>query len=235
MIVDFGDIKERQQVNIEVMPLNHFMEVHQLDQIPSHLAGVVTFFNLDEEIRNMAEVLYTFRDSYLFKVCWEKQAKHLAASEMEDVDPDQHDIADIMATPETIHDDIFQPCYVDYNNIYTSLKNNTITLEEVKLLFGDFKGKYEELAQDLDIMCRIDKSTDKQWIHSRVQQIEQYHELHLAVASAEIIMKVKRTLRLQGDFKVLETLAKVVSCHIIPRNVTFMIVSDSYSGVLRQG
>lgn len=222
MIVDFGDIKEKQQVNVEVMPLNHFLEVHQLDQIPSQLAGVVTFFNLDEEIRNMAEVLYTFRDSYLFKVCWEKQAKHLAASEMEDDNTERCEIADIMATPEMIHEDIFQPCHVAYKNIYTSLKNNTITLEEVKLLFGDFKGKYEELAQDLDIMCRIDKSTDKQWIHSRVQQIEQYHELHLAVASAEIIMKVKRTLHLEGDFKVLETLTKVVSCHITPRNVTFI-------------
>lgn len=222
MIVDFGDIEERQQVKVEVMPLSHFMEVHQLDQISSPMAGVVTFFKLDEEIRDMAEVLYTFRDSHLFKVCWEKKAKHLVTSEMEDDNPDQHDIADIMATPEMIHDDIFEPCYVDYNNIYTSLKNNTITLEEVKQLFGDFKGKYDELAQDLDIMCRIDKSTDKQWIHSRVQQIEQYHELHLAVASAEIIMNVKRTLCLEGDFKVLETLTKVVSCHITPRNVTFL-------------
>ncbi|KAE8283229.1 E3 ubiquitin-protein ligase rnf213-alpha [Larimichthys crocea] len=58
-------------------------------------------------------------------------------------------------------------------------------------------------------MCKSDKSTDKQWIPIRVQQIEQYHELHLAVTSAEIIMMVKDTLCLQGDFRVLETLTEV--------------------------
>ncbi|XP_051243364.1 LOW QUALITY PROTEIN: E3 ubiquitin-protein ligase rnf213-alpha-like [Dicentrarchus labrax] len=211
MTVDVADMEERQQVNIEVCPLNHFMEVHQFDQMSSPMAGVVTYFNLDEEIRNMAEVLYTFRESYIFKVCWEKQAKRLATEEMEDDDPDQHEVVDIMATPEMIHDNIFRPCFADYQDIYTCLKNGSIMLEEVNQLFSAYKGKYEELAQDLDIMCRVDKSTDKQWIHTRVHQIEQYHELHLAVVSAQIIMKVKETLRLQGDFRVLETLTTVTN------------------------
>ncbi|XP_023265809.1 E3 ubiquitin-protein ligase RNF213 [Seriola lalandi dorsalis] len=209
MTVDVADMEERQQVNIEIMPLNSFMEVHQLDQMPSNITGVVTYFNLDEDIRKMAEDLYTFRDSYIFQVCWEKQAKLLANDEMEDADPDEHEVADIMATPEVIHDDIFTPCYANYKDIYTCLKDGSIRLEDVNQLFGAYKGKYEELAQDLDIMCRVDKSTEKQWIHSRVQQIEQYHELHLAVASAQIIMMVKETLCLQGDFRVLETLTEV--------------------------
>nr|XP_046270196.1 E3 ubiquitin-protein ligase rnf213-alpha isoform X2 [Scatophagus argus] len=208
MTVDVADMEETQQVNIENIPLNHFMEVHQFDQMPSPDAGTVTFFKLNEEIREMAEVLYTFRDSYIFKLCWEKQAKLLASEEMEVDNPDQREVADIMATPEMICDDIFHPCFADYKDIYTCLKNSSIRLEEVNQLFCAFKGKYEELAQELDIMCRADKSTDKQWIHSRVQQIEQYHELHLAVASAQYIMMVKETLHLQGDFRVLETLTE---------------------------
>lgn len=215
MTVDVADMEERQQVNIEIMPLNHFMEVHPLDQLPSAMAGVVTYFDLGEEIRNMAEVLFTFRESHIFKVCWEKHAKLLATEEMEDDNPGEHEVADIMATPEMIHEDIFEPCFADYKDIYTCLKNGSIRLEEVNQLFRDYKGKYEELALDLDIMCKIDKSNDKQWIHSRVQQIEQYHDLHLAVASAQIIMMVKETLHLQGDFRVLETLTEVVSGHVL--------------------
>ncbi|KAA8582604.1 hypothetical protein FQN60_003825 [Etheostoma spectabile] len=209
MTVDVADMEERQQVNIEIMPLNHFMEVHPFDQLSSAKAGVVTYFDLVEEIRNMTEVLFTFRESHIFKVCWEKQAKLIATEEMEDDHAGEHGVADVMATPEMIHDDIFEPCFADYKDIYTCLKNGSIRLEEVNQLFRDYKGKYEELALDLDIMCMIDKSTDKQWIHSRVQQIEQYHDLHLAVASAQIIMMVKETLNLQGDFRVLETLREV--------------------------
>uniref|UniRef100_A0AAQ5Y0G2 RING-type E3 ubiquitin transferase n=1 Tax=Amphiprion ocellaris TaxID=80972 RepID=A0AAQ5Y0G2_AMPOC len=208
-IVDIAEIEDTQKVNIEITPLDHFMEVHQFDQLPSPDAGIVTYFNLDEDIRQMAEVLYTFQDSYVFKMCWEKQAKLLASEEIKDDDPDEHTIAAVNATLEVMYDDIFLACFEDYKDIYTRLKNGSIRLEEINQLFRDYKGKYIELAQDLDIMCRVDKSTDKQWIHSRVQQIEQYHELHLAVASAQVIMMVKETLCLHGDFRVLETLTKI--------------------------
>uniref|UniRef100_A0A672GQ00 RING-type E3 ubiquitin transferase n=1 Tax=Salarias fasciatus TaxID=181472 RepID=A0A672GQ00_SALFA len=201
------EIVVKQQVNIEASPLNHFMEVHPYDQLPPQMAGVVTYFSLDEEIRDMAEVLHKFRDSYVFKKCWDQQAKLLAEDEVED-DPDEPQVADIMATLETIHEEIFMSCFDHFKDIYARLRDGTIRLEEVNQLFRDFKGKYEKLEQDLDIMCRVDNSNDKRWILSRMQQIEQYHELHLAVASAEIIMMVKDTLCLQGDFRVLETLTE---------------------------
>uniref|UniRef100_A0A672GQ29 RING-type E3 ubiquitin transferase n=1 Tax=Salarias fasciatus TaxID=181472 RepID=A0A672GQ29_SALFA len=204
---DVDDLEVKQQVNIEASPLNHFMEVHPYDQLPPQMAGVVTYFSLDEEIRDMAEVLHKFRDSYVFKKCWDQQAKLLAEDEVED-DPDEPQVADIMATLETIHEEIFMSCFDHFKDIYARLRDGTIRLEEVNQLFRDFKGKYEKLEQDLDIMCRVDNSNDKRWILSRMQQIEQYHELHLAVASAEIIMMVKDTLCLQGDFRVLETLTE---------------------------
>ncbi|XP_068605931.1 E3 ubiquitin-protein ligase rnf213-alpha [Brachionichthys hirsutus] len=200
-------VEEKQQVNIEAMPLSSFMEVQQLEIMPSDMTGIVTYFSLEERIREMAVVLYTFRDSHIFKVIWKEQVKLYAAEEMEDVlceeeEPDT-------TTPELVFGGVFEPCYACYRDMYTCLKNGSITLEEVNLYFGDYKGKYEELAQDLQIMCRVDKSTDQQWIHSRVQQIEQYHELHLAVASAQIIMMVKETLCLHGDFRVMERLTEV--------------------------
>nr|XP_019957387.1 PREDICTED: E3 ubiquitin-protein ligase RNF213 [Paralichthys olivaceus] len=209
MTVNVAAMEQRQQVNVDVMPLNLFMEVHQLDKLPSEMAGIVTYFSLGEEIKEMAEALYTFRDSYIFQVCWEQQAKLWVTEEVITDDPNEQEVADIMATPEMMYEEVFVPCYKNYKDIYTSLKNGSIMLEEVNQLFGAYKGRYEELAQDLDIMCRVDKSTDKKWTNSRVQQIEQYHELHFAVASAQIIMKVKETLHLQGDFRVLQTLTEV--------------------------
>lgn len=221
MTVDVDDLKRKQQIRIENMTLNYFMEVHQFDKMPSHMTGVVTYFSLGEEIRGMAEDLFSFQDSHLFKVCWEKQARQFVSEAEEEDDPDDHDdneLLDLMATPEMILEEIFAPCMENYKGIYASLRDGSITLEEVNELFGAYKGKYEELKQELDLMCRLEISAhkkEKQWIHNTVQQIEQYHELHLAVTSAEIILMVKETLRLQGDFSVLETLAEVVSGHIL--------------------
>lgn len=210
MIVIVDEMVERQQVVIESKRLRDFMEVHQVDLLPTANTGVVTYFQLDGKIRDMAEVLYTFRDSHLFKVCWEKVAKQVAAEEKKAYNSEDEEVANIEPTSKKIRKRIFQPAYSTYQSIFALLKGGKIKLKDINQLFGTFRGNYEGLTQELLIMNRIEERSDKQWIHSRVQQIEQYHELHLAVASAEIIMMVKETLCLQGDFRVLETLREVV-------------------------
>ncbi|XP_037333444.2 E3 ubiquitin-protein ligase rnf213-alpha isoform X2 [Pungitius pungitius] len=209
MTVDLAGMQEKQQVNMELMPLNQFMEVHPFDRMASPQAGVVTYFDLDEDIRNMAEVLSTFKDSHIFNVFWENAAKLLVSTETDNDFLNEDEEEEIVATPKMIHDDIFQPSYDDYKVLYACLKDGSIRLKDVNDFFRHYKGKYEELTEELDLMRRVDKSSDKQWIITRVQQIEQYHELHLAVASAQMIMQVKETLCLQGDFRVLETLTEV--------------------------
>ena len=193
-----------QQMIIETMSLDSFMKVHTVVQQSPPIPVEVTYYNLDKDIREMAVVLNTYRDSYLFKGCWEKQARQY-------VDPEGTGVADIMATPIMIHNGIFQPCYDEYQNIYHCLMDGSIKLGEVDTLFKDYTGKYNELQEDFDMMCSVDPSNDKQWIKQRALQIQQYHELHLAVESAQAIMLVKETLCLQGDFSVLQTLLEVVS------------------------
>ena len=200
-------------MDIERMNLDDFMEVHSFGQVSSPLAGAVTFFELDDDVRMMAEVLHKFSDSFIFKLCWDLQAHDYSRMEMSDEsDLEDGDLeTDIVVTPEIIHDEIFQPCYSRYQQIYAQLKNGTLRLEQVDVLFKDFQGRYEELSKDLGIMCCIDPADDKRWLERKVQQIEQYHELHLAVESAKVVQKVKETLCLQGDFDVLNLLLLAVS------------------------
>ncbi|KAL2100664.1 hypothetical protein ACEWY4_002425 [Coilia grayii] len=209
--VDVEGLDRKNQIDIETMNLDDFMTVHVFGQLSTTQA--VTFFELDDDVRNMAEVLHIFRDGYIFKLCWNLQAREYSTAETSDEsDREESDLeTDIVVTPDIIHDEIFQPCYSRYQQIYAQLKNGTIRLEQVDELFKDFKGKYVELATDLDIMCHIDPADDKRWIQRKVQQIEQYHELHLAVESAQVVHMVKETLCLQGDFRVLDLLLEVTN------------------------
>ncbi|XP_053095106.1 E3 ubiquitin-protein ligase rnf213-alpha isoform X3 [Pangasianodon hypophthalmus] len=205
--VDLGDLEAKHQINIDEMELNKFMEVHPFDQIASPMAGVVTYFDLHGNIRNMAEILHSFKESYIFKICWESQAEEFARRAHGEYESDDED--DLWATTDLIYEDIFQPCYSKYREIYESLKDGSMTFEEVDVLFKAYIGKYVELAQDATIMSKLDPADDKRWIQRRIQQIEQYHELHLAVESAHVVMMVKEALGLQGDFQVLEKLLTV--------------------------
>lgn len=209
--VDFGGLEAKHQIDIDEMVLNMFMEVHPFDMIASKMAGVVTYFHLDDDVRNMAEILHTFKESYIFKICWESRAKDFARRADGECESDDEEDD---ATLDLIYEDIFQPCYSKYRKIYESLKDGSITFEEVDLIFKAYVGKYVELAEDVTIMSKLDTTDDKRWIQRRIQQIEQYHELHLAVESAHVVMMVKQTLGLQGDFQVLEKLLIVVSQEI---------------------
>ncbi|XP_069050628.1 E3 ubiquitin-protein ligase rnf213-alpha isoform X2 [Lepisosteus oculatus] len=206
--VNLEELESKCQSNIEVKNLGEFMVVHRLEEISSEEAGLVTYFHLDEETRQMAETLHTLKDSYIFEMCWENQAKELAAGDLNEDEETEPELV-CLTTPGVINEEIFEPCYEIYRDIYSKLKKGILTLEEVDNVFEVYKNRYVELEKELQNMCKVNPSDDRRWITIRIQQIQQYHELHLAVESAQVIMDVKNTLQLNGDFQVLQTLLSV--------------------------
>ncbi|TRY85502.1 hypothetical protein DNTS_016006 [Danionella cerebrum] len=183
--VNVKDLEEKHCVDIDEMQLDTFLDVQSTQM------GALTYFNLEEDVWSMAEILETYKESYIFKCCWLKQAEDGSDSESEKQP----------ITLEDLYGDIFEPCYKNYKNIYTTLKNGSITFKVVDESFKGYKGKYEELAAEVAIMCKLDSEDDRLWVRTRIQQMEQYHELHLAAESAQVVSMVKQTLHLQGDFE----------------------------------
>ncbi|XP_053706651.1 E3 ubiquitin-protein ligase rnf213-alpha isoform X2 [Synchiropus splendidus] len=193
--VDLQIMEMNERLNLEELPLNSFMDVRCSENPDAPGAGIVTYFNLPQEVREMSLALCRFRESHIFQKFWKKHVLRM--------------VSDDVVNIETIYSDIFLPCLSDYKKTCEALKNGTIRLEMVNKLFKHFNDKYEDLANDLGIMCRVDDATDREWIQKRVEQIKQSHQLHLAVASAKFIKSVKQTLCLRGDFTVLDILLKV--------------------------
>ncbi|XP_035253685.1 E3 ubiquitin-protein ligase rnf213-alpha-like isoform X3 [Anguilla anguilla] len=205
--VSMDNLEEKLQINIEVMTLDQFMDVQKFDTLLSDPTSVVTFFNLDQNTKEMAKVLCMLKDSFIFCMCWENQAKELSRRHPHNDGED--DNQELVATLPVIYSDIYQLSYDKYLKIYSDLKSGALKLGEVDVIFKAYKGKYKELRDELAIMCWTDQSEERNWIQRRVGQIEQYHGVHLAVESALVIKKVKDTLCLQGDFKVLDMLLEV--------------------------
>ncbi|XP_047672985.1 E3 ubiquitin-protein ligase rnf213-alpha-like isoform X3 [Tachysurus fulvidraco] len=212
--VEIAELKVKHTVNVEEMCLDEFMEAHQLDENSSDVTGLVTYFNLCDITRKMAKRLHDLKDSYIFSMCWENQAKTLSHTEQDDDDDDDSDETEPKrdmepCTLEFIHAKIFQPCDSQYQRIYTSLKNASITFKMVDSIFEVYKGKYDDLRKDLEIMCKINPKDNKRWIKERIHQIQQYHDLDLAAESAQVIMDIKETLCPEGDFKILNKLLDI--------------------------
>ncbi|XP_041076276.1 E3 ubiquitin-protein ligase rnf213-alpha-like isoform X2 [Polyodon spathula] len=205
--VDVKELQRRHHSDIELMKLNKVVVVHLVEDTDNEDSGVVTYFQLNEEMREMARKIHTFKDSYIFQICWENEGKSQAITDpsTEELTPDP----DIELTADMVNKEIFEPCFERYKRIYKNTKEGNLTLGEVDAIFEAYKNRYEELKQDLVIMNKLEHSDDKKWIGRRIQHIQQYHELYLAVESAQVIIEVKETLGLNGDFKILETLLNV--------------------------
>ncbi|XP_043986389.1 E3 ubiquitin-protein ligase rnf213-alpha-like [Gambusia affinis] len=207
--VDFQGLDKNLQQNFESMNLNEFMSVCSLDNFSSQATRKVTYFNLSDTVHEMASILHDIKDSLIFKMCWTNQVKELSREHSDEDDTEHSEEEETIYTLDLVHSKIFQSCYSQYKNLYDNIKSGELLLEEVDNIFEDYKGKYEDLHKDLDIMCKIDQTDNRKWINGSVEQIRQYHEHHLVMDSTEIIMNIKNALCPEGDFDILEKLLQM--------------------------
>uniref|UniRef100_A0A8D0H1U9 Ring finger protein 213 n=1 Tax=Sphenodon punctatus TaxID=8508 RepID=A0A8D0H1U9_SPHPU len=197
VIVDTSDVDQKYSENLSLKTLDDVVAVRQLTS--PRVDKIETYFTLSPELKEMSQTIYRLKDSHVFQYCWEREAqKMMGESE------DQEDGEDILTLQlDEVYHDLFSPCYHDYQGFYNKLKCGELTFSEVDTLFNVFINHYEDLKTDFKIMCQFQSEDNWKWIDQRIQQIQQYHELHLAVDSAMVIAKVKDCLSLSGDFKIL--------------------------------
>ncbi|XP_026523023.1 E3 ubiquitin-protein ligase RNF213 [Notechis scutatus] len=195
--VDLTEVEQNYSGNLAEKTLDDVVKVREPTSCSDD--GIETYLHLSEDLKNVSKDIYHYKDSHIFLHCWEQAAKMLM-DHMEDSDSEE------TLDMEDVNKCLFCPCYKKFHRIYDSLKLGDITFAEVNILFKDFNNDYEELRRDFKIMCKLQTRDNGKWIDERIQQIQQYHELNLALDSAKVIDKVKDVLKLSGDFSVLEQL-----------------------------
>ncbi|XP_008284914.1 E3 ubiquitin-protein ligase RNF213-like [Stegastes partitus] len=206
---DFEGLDQKYNQNIETMNLSEFMEVHTLDGQTSPATGKVTYFNLRDTSRQMASEVHAVKGSTVFTMCWTNQVEELSRGQPDKDDPEHINTNEEIYTLDLVYSKIFQSCYSKYKGLYDSLKSGELLLEEIDSFFEGYKGRYEDLEKDLDIMCRINPGDNRRWIRERIRQIRQYQDLHLTLQSSKIIMAIKNIMCPEGNFTVLDKLLQM--------------------------
>eukprot|EP00064_Thunnus_orientalis_P007838 superscaffoldBa00000892_g7860 len=170
---------------------------------------VRSLLQICQELPQHVKELHAIKDSSIFKVCWMNRVEELSRDQPDTDDTEHLDGNEEIYTLDLIYSKIFQSCYSKYKGLYDGLKSGELLLEEIDSLFEDYKGNYEDLRKDLQIMCRTNPSDNRRWITERINQIQQYQDLHLAMDTAKIIMDIRNTICPEGDFKVLEKLLQM--------------------------
>ncbi|XP_026936735.1 E3 ubiquitin-protein ligase RNF213 isoform X2 [Sagmatias obliquidens] len=194
--VDFGEIAERHSEDLSGKRLNQVVMVHL--SATSLDSTWTTHYNLSPAVQEMARNADLLKDSHVFQVFWTEAAQELSEPEEE--------LERKLFHPEEMYQCLYGPCFKRFTKLYQDLKSGEVTFGEIDDIFKNFVNKYSDLTKDLQTMCALYPSDQKDWIKERVRQIEEYHHLHQAVDSAKVILKVKENLALTGDFGVLHIL-----------------------------
>ncbi|XP_048466706.1 E3 ubiquitin-protein ligase rnf213-alpha-like [Rhincodon typus] len=193
-VIDITPLEEKHKANIQFMRLNELIETKPWtdEEIEIQPVCYVKYFALSSSVRAMAMTMYKLKDSMVLQKCW------LRASSVPSYE--ERSLEDLCAG-------IWSCCWTYYKELCRKTDMGTITFQEIDWMFFSRRENSDEIRNELAIMFKMVKGSDLP--EKRLEQIQQYFQLHSAVDSARILQDIVRELNLQGDFRKIHNLTKV--------------------------
>ncbi|KAF4797459.1 E3 ubiquitin-protein ligase RNF213 [Turdus rufiventris] len=203
----------------ETMGVNE-VEIQHLEDLSSKRLNQVvimgkrpleTFYRLSPGLKKFVHKMHFFKDSLIFQQLWEEAAQKAGKEYECDYQQEEEDEEEMVPDLDLddVLDTVIRPCFDRYEILYDDLRSGRLTLAAVDRIFREFTNHPENLRAELNIICGLRPAEDRAWVDQRVQQIQQYDEMHLTFDAAKIIAQVKDSLGLSGDFSILESLLHI--------------------------
>ena len=161
---------------------------------------VCIYFTVKDVPNELLECLYVMGNKCcndLFDSCWREQCKQ----------------CNNISSFKEVHEQVCKHVLNECKNILLTLEQKTMTLECVDKYFQelDLENNLKKLCQGIQ-QCLPDTKVlpAKQWVHSAVVLIQDYKKINGYINAATIVLELKKSMNLTGDFTVIETLAQLV-------------------------
>lgn len=207
-VPEVSSLEDKFKTNLQVEALDKLVEVQTYfskDDLNKKNTRHVLFYTSDLEVQEMAQEMYEVKTSNILLCLWRERATQY-----------------LMAGPWLLSLDftevcerIWKPCLTDFLDLGERIAVGEICFKEVDQALkwcGD-QGEGDRLKKEFTLMATMLKSNcslDENWPELRLNQIQEYRRLHHAAESAEVILKIKDRLGLQGDFSHIHCLTQVV-------------------------
>ena len=165
---------------------------------------VCTYFTVNDIPNELLKYLYIMGNKYrndLFDSFWRERCKQF----------------NNLSTFNEVHETVCKHVLDECKEILLSLVQKTMTLENVDKYFRkfqeiDLENNLSKLCQGM-LQCYPDTELKpaKQWVHGVVVHIQEYKKINSYMNVATIVLELKKSMNLTGDFTVIDTLAQQVS------------------------
>lgn len=165
---------------------------------------VCKFFSTADVPIELLQYLYIVGKKYpndIFETCWRQQYKSYPN----------------LLTFEAVYRMVFIPVLTECKEILVSLEQRTMTLENVEYYFWRFdinelKSHLQNLCQGLRECFPNNKqpSPHRNWVSSIVANIREYKNIRSYIDAAKIVLQLKDSMKLTGDFTAVNTIVQQV-------------------------
>ncbi|CAM4686184.1 unnamed protein product [Lepidochelys kempii] len=149
---------------------------------------------------DMVRKIHTLQESQFFQKLWKLKAK-LAKGDF----PDK-----ALLSLDEVQKNIYIPATGDFQSTYQTLKDFSIRLGDIERQFGKQLIDEQVLRKEFKIMEKSEggPGSKSEWAEAAVVKINNYVKLSMVVKRAKMIDELRRTLGLNGDFRLLDDLTK---------------------------
>ncbi|KAL1264673.1 hypothetical protein QQF64_005028, partial [Cirrhinus molitorella] len=206
-VPEVSSLEDMVKANLETVTLDKLVEVQTYfskEDLAKNSTRRVSFYSVDPQILDMAREMHEVKASNLLLSLWLEKANDYFMPGPQLLSLDLIEV----------HDRIWKPCLVKFLNLGLRIANGETSFKEVDQALkwcGD-SGEGDHLKKELTLMATMLKShefLDENWPEDRLNQIQEYRRLYHAAESAEVILKIRDRLGLQGDFSHIQSLIHV--------------------------
>lgn len=204
-VPELSSLEEIAKTNLQEVALDKLVEVETYfskDDLKKNNTRRVLFYSDNQQVQDMARKMHDVNSSNLILSFWQEKAKDyfMAGPELLSLDLTE------------IYDNIWTPCLTKFLNLGNQIAVGQACFKEVDQALqgcGD-TGEGDRLKKEFMLMATMLKGHNENWPEQRLKQIRDYRCLYDAAESAEVILKLKDRLGLQGDFSHIHSLTQVV-------------------------
>ena len=179
---------------------------------------VCKFFSTENVPTRLLQFLYIVGKKYpndIFEICWRQQRMSCAN----------------LHTFQEVYDMVCIPVLTQCKEILVNLQQGAMTLEDVEMYFWKFEAN--ELKNNLQHLCQGIREcfpSNKQllaprnWVSTVVTNIQEYKKIKNYVAAAKIVLLLKDSMKLTGDFTAVNTIVQQVGSVMM-----FTLVNHSFN------
>ncbi|KAM9300337.1 E3 ubiquitin-protein ligase rnf213-alpha-like [Morus bassanus] len=149
---------------------------------------------------DMLKKIHNLEESDYFLRLWKQKAKQIKPTIPQDK----------ILLIDDVQENIYKPAIADFRGTYLALKDFSITFGTVQSLFEKQLANESQLTEEFKIMEMSEgKGNGKAaWVDAAVEKIKNYLTLSTVVNTAKMIDELRKTLKLNGNFQILNDLTK---------------------------